>query len=72
MSCDRYALSSAILAKLRGVCRKEAVTARNNNIKEASHLLSHKKEKADARNTTGAELVLDGENTIQLYPIIND
>jgi len=27
---------------------------------------------AHARNTTGAELVLDGGNTIQLYPIIND
>ena len=25
-----------------------------------------------ARNTTGAELVVDGGNTIQLYPIIND
>lgn len=25
---------------------------------------------AHARNTTGAELVLDGGNTIQLYPII--
>lgn len=27
---------------------------------------------AHARNTTGAELVLDGGNTIQLYPIIKD
>ena len=26
---------------------------------------------AHARNTTGAELVVDGGNTIQLYPIIN-
>ena len=25
---------------------------------------------AHARNTTGAELVLDGGNTIQLYPMI--
>ena len=25
---------------------------------------------AHARNTTGAELVVDGGNTIQLYPII--
>ena len=25
---------------------------------------------ANARNTTGAELVVDGGNTIQLYPII--
>ena len=27
---------------------------------------------AHARNTTGAELVVDGGNTIQLYPIINN
>ena len=27
---------------------------------------------AHARNTTGAELVIDGGNTIQLYPIINE
>ena len=27
---------------------------------------------AHARNTTGAELVVDGGNTIQLYPIIPD
>ena len=26
---------------------------------------------ANARNTTGAELVVDGGNTIQLYPLIN-
>jgi hypothetical protein len=25
---------------------------------------------AHARNTTGAELVIDGGNTVQLYPII--
>ena len=25
---------------------------------------------AHARNTTGAELVVDGGNTIQLYPIV--
>ena len=25
---------------------------------------------AHARNTTGAELVVDGGNTVQLYPII--
>ena len=27
---------------------------------------------AHARNTTGAELVVDGGNMIQLYPIITD
>lgn len=27
---------------------------------------------AHARNTTGAELVLDGGNTIQMYPIIEE
>ena len=38
---------------------------------ESSQIVGNGFRVYNARNTTGAELVVDGGNTIQLYPIIS-
>lgn len=62
---DRWDKNPEFYAKVPSRFTPIGDVAVGEDIAEAAYYLA-----AHARNTTGAELVIDGGNTIQLYPII--